>query len=117
MLLGPTEEAIASPEAVLGGEDLQAVHRNAQRLLRLVNTLLDFSRIEAGRVEAVFEPTDLATFTAELASAFRSATERAGLQLIVQCDAHEPPGRMASSPESANEDLPEMSRGATWDSL
>ena len=31
------------------------------RLLKLVNTLLDFSRIEAGRVEATFEPTDLAT--------------------------------------------------------
>ena len=36
------------------------MYRNAQRLLKLVNTLLDFSRIEAGRVQASFEPTDLA---------------------------------------------------------
>ena len=61
-------------------------HRNALRLLRLVNTLLDFSRIEAGRIDANYEPTDLPRLTAELASVFRSAIEKAGLQLVVQCD-------------------------------
>ncbi|HBE34869.1 MAG TPA: histidine kinase, partial [Cyanobacteria bacterium UBA11368] len=55
------------------------------RLLKLVNTLLDFSRIEAGRMEAVYEPTDLAMFTTELASVFRSAIEQARLRLIVDC--------------------------------
>jgi signal transduction histidine kinase/DNA-binding response OmpR family regulator len=85
LLLGPTQDALASPDRVLAGGDLETVHRNALRLLKLVNTLLDFSRIEAGRVQAAFEPTDLATLTADLASAFRSATERAGLSLIVDC--------------------------------
>ncbi|MEP6917469.1 MAG: ATP-binding protein, partial [Acidobacteriota bacterium] len=84
LLLGPTEEAAASGGR-LEGEDLQAVYRNAQRLLKLVNNLLDFSRIEAGRVEATFVPTDLSMLTADLASAFRSATERAGVQLDVLC--------------------------------
>ena len=60
-------------------------HRNSLRLLKLVNMLLDFSRIEAGRAQAVFEPTDLATLTADLASSFRSACEKAGLELIVDC--------------------------------
>jgi signal transduction histidine kinase len=41
--------------------------------------------MEAGRMEAVYEPTDLAIFTTELASVFRSAIERAGLRLIVNC--------------------------------
>jgi signal transduction histidine kinase len=84
LLLGPTEEAARSG-GVLEGEDLQAVYRNAQRLLKLVNTLLDFSRIEAGRVQALFQPTDLSALTVDLASAFRSATERAGLELVVDC--------------------------------
>lgn len=66
-------------------EQLEAVHRNSLRLLKLVNTLLDFSRIEAGRIQAVYEATDLSAFTAELASVFRSAIERAGMQLIVSC--------------------------------
>src|SRR5215510_13786902 len=60
-------------------------HRNALRLLKLVNMLLEFSRIEAGRVQAVCEPTDLSTFTAELASMFRSPVERAGMRLTVDC--------------------------------
>ena len=60
-------------------------HRNGLRLQRLVNTLLDFSRIEAGRVQASFEPTDLAALTAELASVFRSTMEKGGLRFTVEC--------------------------------
>ena len=84
LLLAPTEEAVTS-DGSLRGEDLEAVYRNAQRLLKLVNTLLDFSRIEAGRVQASFEPTDLARITTDLASAFRSTIERAGLTFVVEC--------------------------------
>jgi DNA-binding NtrC family response regulator len=54
-------------------------------LLKLVNTLLDFSRIEAGRVQAVYEPTDLSGVTSEIASVFRSVMENAGLQFPVEC--------------------------------
>ena len=46
----------------------QMIHRNALRLQKLVNALLDFSRIEAGRMQASYEPTALARTTAELAS-------------------------------------------------
>jgi CheY-like chemotaxis protein len=82
-MLGPLSDAIASPSHALTGENLDTAYRNALRLLRLVNALLDFSRIEAGRAEASFEPTDLAALTIDLASAFRSAIERAGLRFEV----------------------------------
>ena len=88
LMLGPVEEMLARSHTDLSPAakgQLEVVNRNGLRLLRLVNTLLDFSRIEAGRVRAAFQPTDLATFTAELASVFRSACERAGLALIVDC--------------------------------
>ncbi len=65
--------------------DLEIIHRNGLRLGKLVNTLLDFSRIEAGRMQARYEPVDLAAVTAELASVFRSAIEKAGLAFIVDC--------------------------------
>jgi len=79
LLLGPTQDALASPDQALRGEALESVHRNALRLLKLVNALLDFSRLEAGRLEAVYEPVDLSALTRDLASGFRSAVERAGL--------------------------------------
>jgi PAS domain S-box-containing protein len=85
LMLGPTEEAMASPDRALRGEALDTLHRNELRLLKLVNTLLDFSRVEADRVEASFEPTDLSALTTDLASAFRSAIERAGLRFDVVC--------------------------------
>ncbi len=84
LLLGPAEEALRGE--TLTPEDrkrFELVHRNALRLAKLVNTLLDFSRIEAGRVEACFRATALSSLTHELASVFRSAVERAGLRLEV----------------------------------
>jgi signal transduction histidine kinase len=87
LMLGPLEEAIAAaePAGSTAASRLAMVHRNGLRLLRLVNTLLDFSRIEAGRVRARFQPTDLGVYTEELASNFRSACERAGLRLTTNC--------------------------------
>ncbi|MGQ0764864.1 MAG: ATP-binding protein [Gemmatimonadota bacterium] len=85
LMLGPTQEALSAPDGSLSGEDLAIVHRNELRLLKLVNTLLDFARIEAGRAQAAFQPTNLAELTVDLASAFRSATSRAGLRFEVDC--------------------------------
>ncbi len=88
LILGPVADALAGMDGELPPaqrERLDVAHRNALRLQRLVNTLLDFSRIEAGRVRASFEPIDVAAYTAELASVFRSACEKAGLRLVVDC--------------------------------
>ena len=82
LMLGPVEDALGSA-AGLTGPNLTTVHRNALRLLKLVNSLLDFARIEAGRIEANFVASDLAKTTRDLASVFRSAIERGGLVLDV----------------------------------
>jgi signal transduction histidine kinase/CheY-like chemotaxis protein len=87
LMLGPLEDMLES-EGTLPDADrerLQLAHGNALRLLKLVNTLLDFSRLEAGRYQASFEPVDLASFTAQLTSVFRSTIERAGLRLTIDC--------------------------------
>jgi len=87
LMLGPLEDLVAKPEDGIrpsNRELAELAHRNGLRLLKLVNTLLDFSRIEAGRVEAAYEPTDLGAFTVELGSTFRSAIEKAGLEFAVE---------------------------------
>jgi signal transduction histidine kinase len=85
LMLGPLEETLADTTLSSGVHDrLDVAHRNSVRLLKLVNTLLDFSRIEAGRIEAVYEAVDLQALTNELASVFRSAIEKAGMKLVVE---------------------------------
>jgi signal transduction histidine kinase len=88
LMLGPLEGVLAKTANDLHSENrklLTVVHRNSLRLQKMVNALLDFSRIGAGRVQARFELTDLALPTSELASGFRSAIERAGLTFKVDC--------------------------------
>ncbi|WP_164015112.1 ATP-binding protein [Pyxidicoccus trucidator] len=88
LMLGPVEDSLADtrhPLPPAQRERQLLVHRNGLRLMRLVNALLEFSRIEAGRMRSLYEPTDLAALTRDLASAFRSAAEKAGLRLVVDC--------------------------------
>jgi len=86
LMIGTLEDSLGSPTLPPAErERLEVAHRNSLRLLKLVNSLLDFSRIEAGRAQATYQPTSLSELTAELASNFRSACERAGLKLQVDC--------------------------------
>lgn len=87
LMLGNLEEVLAQngKTTAESREQIETAHRNSLRLLKLVNTLLDFSRIEAGRQQAAFAPVNLSEFTAELASNFRSALENAGLSLKIDC--------------------------------
>jgi signal transduction histidine kinase/DNA-binding response OmpR family regulator len=88
LMLGPLEELLNKSKKFDDTEiqSIEAAHRNTMRLLRLVNTLLDFSRIESGRQRAVYSPVDLASYTSELASNFRSVIEKAGLKFIVETE-------------------------------
>src|SRR5690606_19703857 len=85
LLLAPIEQLAAQVDAPLRGQ-VDLIRRNALRLQKLVNTLLDFARIEAGRARARYEPHDLTALTRDLASSFRSAIESEGLTFTVDCD-------------------------------
>lgn len=89
LTLGPIEDSLNDTSSTslppIHRGRLEAAHRNSLRLLKLVNSLLDFSRIEAGRIDVNFEPVDLAALTRELVSSFESATQKAGLILRIDC--------------------------------
>ncbi|MBS7567057.1 response regulator [Mucilaginibacter sp. Bleaf8] len=87
LMLGPLEDMLnrsSLPDDVKA--PVESTHRNALRLLKLVNNLLDYSRVEAGRAQAAYQQLDLAELTTDLASSFRSIIEKAGMQLIVHAE-------------------------------
>ena len=86
LLLSPIEEMLSDPALpahVL--KHLELARRNGVLLMKLVNSLLDFARIESDRRSACFQPVDLAEITRELASTFRTAMESADLRFDVDC--------------------------------
>lgn len=88
LMLAPLEDALGDTNEPLPAAHrarLQVAHDNALRLLKLVNALLDFARLEAGRLRAHYAPLDLGKVTAELAGMFQSATQRAGIKLTIDC--------------------------------
>ena len=87
LALGRLEELLQSSTS-LSGEDrtkIEVAFRNGLRLQKLVNALLDFSRMEAGRAKVSYTLTDVSVFTAEVASAFQPIIERAGMRFVVDC--------------------------------
>jgi diguanylate cyclase (GGDEF)-like protein len=86
LMLGPLEDELAERGGPTeSNERLSMVQRNGIRLLRLVNSLLDFSRTESGRAKPTYQATDLAAFTVELAGLFEYAIEAAGLTFEISC--------------------------------
>jgi signal transduction histidine kinase len=89
LLLGPLGELVEDPTTGLPDADrerLEMALRNATRMLKLVNTLLDFTRLESGRLRAVRRPVDLAQLTRSLTAVFQSAMDYAGLEYRVHID-------------------------------
>jgi signal transduction histidine kinase len=102
LMLAPIQDMLSLPAgAPVDRAAVELLHRNALRLLKLVNTMLEFSRIEAGRVEAVYEPVDLSALTVELASSFRAAIQQAGLAFVVDC----PPSSSSSERVYVDRDM------------
>ena len=96
LMTAPLADALAEPDlSPAQRERLELVQRGGTRMHKLVDTLLDFARIEAGRSSTVLAPTDVAALTEDLASSVRSAIERTGVQLVVAC---EPVGAMQIDP-------------------
>ena len=86
LLLAPLDDLLTRTSLDEAERQLvEVARRSGTRLLKLVNSLLEFSRIEAGRIEAAYEASDLAVLTTDLASVFRSAFERAGVILTLEC--------------------------------
>ncbi|KAG0013532.1 hypothetical protein BGZ80_011016 [Entomortierella chlamydospora] len=90
LMLSPLEDVLnQTPENAPTRQNLEMVRRNSRRLLKLVNTLLQFSRIEAGKGHAIFEETDLEKATCEVSANFDSVARGFNLKYNVNCESLE----------------------------
>ncbi|CAG8447500.1 9832_t:CDS:2 [Acaulospora colombiana] len=90
LMLSPLEESIeVCPPELSILQKLQMINRNARRLLKLVDTLLQFSRIESGKLEAQFRETDIVKYTLELTSCFEGMAKSLKLDYLIQIPSRE----------------------------
>lgn len=83
LLLGPLQQALDEehpPEHLM--QQVPLMHRNAGRLLRLVNQLLDLTKLEAGSMHLHTRQLDIVASVRELTLAFAPQAERDGLTLL-----------------------------------
>ncbi|KAF9281863.1 hypothetical protein BGZ68_006336 [Mortierella alpina] len=87
LMMAPLDDVLnQTPENAVTRPSLEMVRRNTRRLLKLVNTLLQFSRIEAGKGHAIFEETDLTKATREISANFESVARGFNLEYSVTCE-------------------------------
>jgi signal transduction histidine kinase/FixJ family two-component response regulator len=86
LMLGPLDDALTSLSSNDALADrLRIVQRNGRRLLRLVNGLMDFTRIEASQSQPQLALVDLGELTAVIASSFAEVCSIAGIELVLDC--------------------------------
>jgi signal transduction histidine kinase len=90
LMLGPLADSLSDTSLPVDERQrarLQMAYDNSLRLLKLVNALLDFARLEAGRLRGNFSPMNVAALTSDLARMFESAVGASGLRFTVHCPA------------------------------
>jgi signal transduction histidine kinase/DNA-binding response OmpR family regulator len=84
LIVSPLEQILAQPvppPAEQLRQQHRVMHRNGQLLLRLINQLLDVSKLEAGRMRIAESRGDLAAFVGEVVESFRLPAEKKGIVL------------------------------------
>ena len=81
LIIGPIERALRLSKNPKVIEQLNFVERNSRYLLSLVNQLMDFRKIESGKMERVTERGDITRFVEELANPFRALAEERHIRI------------------------------------
>ena len=71
-------------------ENLAAISRNGDHLLKLINSVLEMSKIEAGMTKLETGPMDLHVLVESLESMMGVRADRKGLDVIFQCEENVP---------------------------
>ncbi|KIO32181.1 hypothetical protein M407DRAFT_18753 [Tulasnella calospora MUT 4182] len=86
LIAGPVQEALRLTTETRVKQQLAMTTRNIERLQKLVDSLMDFTRVEGGRMYGRFRATSLADYTADLAELFRNPIEKNNIEYVVTSD-------------------------------
>jgi len=82
LILGPLEDALTSPKLHFTiKNDLEVMQKNALRLLRLVNQLMDFRKIEHSQMKLRASENNLVDFVADILNAFKEIAKKKNISL------------------------------------
>lgn len=87
LISSPLEEMLALgnlPSSVK--ERLALIHRHTNRLLALVNQLLDFRKTESGNLQLFIEQTEIVTYTTTIFESFRHVAARRNINYSFHSD-------------------------------
>ncbi len=84
LILGPLEDSLASPKLHFTiRHNLELVQKNALRLLRLINQLMDFRKIELNKMKLVISENPISEFVLEIANAFQEVAHRKSISFNI----------------------------------
>ena len=86
LMLGPAEQVLAQTEEPQTKQQVGLLHRNAQRLLQLINQLLDLSKLEAGKTQLTPTSVDLVGLVKGTLLSFESLAHQKQIALHVTAD-------------------------------
>jgi signal transduction histidine kinase/DNA-binding response OmpR family regulator len=86
LILGPLDKIQDACQDSVSRKQIDLVHRNARRLLELINQLLDLSRLESGKMKLQAKKRDLVSFLKGLAEPFEMAAAQKRLELAFQSE-------------------------------
>jgi len=89
-IIGLTEMLQETPLAGVQREYVQVIHRSGEVLLQLVNSILDFTKLEAGKVELAHTCFSPRQHAQEVLQMFAAQAEERGLDLRLECGAQVP---------------------------
>lgn len=86
LILGPLDKLIHTIKDENQLTDIQMIHRNAQRLLRLINQLMDFRKIEAIGFEVNYVKADIIRFISDLSNVFAYEASQRNIKFLIKTD-------------------------------
>jgi ligand-binding sensor domain-containing protein/signal transduction histidine kinase/AraC-like DNA-binding protein len=87
LIIGPLERFIAAEADTVRRKQLGMMHRNANRLLRLVNQLMDLRKTERGEMKLKVQELDLVAFLNEMVFSFEELSHQKHIVLQLEAEA------------------------------